>query len=77
MYVGMPGSFDSELVFPDMEVEEGERIVVYYGYLPQGETPLEWYGGETRYRSKQWGDFALYITGRQDTRCGDVQQPHQ
>jgi hypothetical protein len=47
LYVGMPGSFDSELVFPDVEVEEGERIVVYYGYLPQGETPLEWYGGET------------------------------
>lgn len=45
LYHGMPESFDSEYIFPSVEVDKGDYIVIVYSEEPSGSIPLEFAGG--------------------------------
>lgn len=45
-YIGMPQTFDAEFVFPAIDVQQGEYIVLTYGQKPSGECTYDLYAGE-------------------------------
>lgn len=47
LYDGMSESFDSECIFPALEVQPGDRIVIEYSTQLRGEHAIEIWGGET------------------------------
>ena len=45
-YIGMPQNFDTEFVFPAIDVQDGDFVVLTYAQEPSGECLYDLYAGE-------------------------------